>query len=137
MRAVAAAIAGLAVASGTGAQTGSAPQSRLSAREMYVSCYLLVRREPVARGADGSRPPYAPENCSMMSLAAIRDRESAAAPKPHFCLTMTAEVEKSPPDAMAYAFLDFFERRGSTLAGLDGRAAYVAAMISKWPCPAE
>lgn len=137
MKAMVAAIVGLAAASGTGAQTTPLPQPRPSARDMYVSCYLLVRREPVSRGPDGSRPSYAPETCTLMSLAAIRDRESAAAPKPHFCLAMTAEVEKSPPDAMAYAYLDFFERRGSALAGLDGRAAYIAAMISRWPCPGE
>ncbi|MBW6528718.1 hypothetical protein KZ813_17895 [Sphingomonas sp. RHCKR7] len=72
-----------------------------------------------------------------MSIQAIVHRESKDAPEPHFCLPRSAELESSPPDMMAYAYIDFFERRGSALSGSDGRAEYIAAMVAKWPCAAK
>lgn len=115
-------------------QDSKASKATLTARDMYISCFLFVRRVPTDKRPDGQEERFAPQTCGVMSLSAITYRESNAAPSPHFCLPKTAQIDANPPEAMAYAYLDFFEASASRIAGEDGRAAYIAAMVSKWPC---
>jgi hypothetical protein len=113
------------------------PRPLPNARELYVGCSLYVRGDDVAKGRDGYATNYSSVICGFQSLAAIANRESMIAGKNNalrFCLPKTAEATQDPTRAMAYAYLDYFERIGSRMADKDGATVFIVAMIDKWPC---
>lgn len=116
----------------------AAPLQVPSARDLYIGCSLFVRQDDVLRDSDGRTRPYSATTCGLQAIMAITDREGRSNTKDNrlrFCLPGTAEASRDPATAMAYAYIDYFERVGSRLPGTDGRYVYVAAMIDKWPCP--
>lgn len=104
-------------------------------RDLYVSCYLYVNQAALSSG-NGGREPYNPVTCGLLVLSAIANREGRSVKSSYrFCLPKTAEVNTAPDRAIAFAYIDYFENVASRIPIEDGRAAFVAALIRKWPCP--
>jgi hypothetical protein len=122
------------------AQAQDWPTPEPTARDVYVSCWLYVNNADVPKDAAGKLQPFSSERCGVYSLVAITYREGRSKTEDNryrFCLPNTAELSTDSPRAMAFAYVDYFESRAAQLASKDGKTAYTAAMILKWPCPAQ
>lgn len=120
------------------ARSQDLPQSPPTARDVYVSCSLLVRNTDVSPSTKDGRPlPYSSTVCSLYALAAMGLREGKSAAEDNgrrWCLPKDAQSQQKTLETMAYAYIDVFESHFSRMASGPGREAFLAAMIVKWPC---
>lgn len=128
----------------TPAQGQDIPLPVPTVRDLYVGCNLAVQRTDVPKRADGRFERFSAAWCGMAALKAIANREGQQpAHKGYtFCLPKTAEISTDPARAMAFAYIDYYERysgyfetRNPGTLSSDGETFYLAAMIKKWPCP--
>lgn len=111
------------------------PAPKPTARDLYVACYLLAHDTGVLEKDDGSAELFSSDYCKIASLSMITNREGEAnTAKYKFCLDNGAAISADPPKAMAFAYLDFFESGSIVDTGMDGSAAYLMAMMARWPC---
>jgi hypothetical protein len=72
--------------------------------------------------------------CKMAAIAA----GSAAVPNSggggSWCIPASLDVSVENVEPMARAFLDYFEKKASRVANLDGRKVFLKAMRERWPC---
>jgi len=106
-------------------------------RDLYVSCYLMVRDSDVV----GPYKPFSATTCIATILGAVATREGARPNennKSRFCLPKNAETAVDPSKSMAFAYLNFYESTDSVntkSADASSQLVFTAAMILKWPCP--
>ena len=111
------------------------PAPKPSARDMYVACYLLVNDNDALKQADGKSELYSSSYCNLASLSMIANREGKENPSKYkFCLDSRSATSTNIPKAMAFAYLDFYEGAALKDKGTDGSAAYLFAMMARWPC---
>lgn len=123
----------VAFAAQAGAQ--EIPRPKATPKDVYVSCYLLVRDKAVNPDLGGVDPPYQSTTCAAFALLSIATREGAPATvRYRFCLPDDAYTSAEPAKAMAYAYIDWFEKLGFAVKDDNGAAAFVFAMIDRWPC---
>lgn len=114
------------------------PPAQPTARDMYVSCFLFVHQDDVPKSNNGTFPSYSGGRCGAVSLRLISSREGAARTTAYrFCLDHSSATRSDPANAMAYAYLDYFESHPALTGNQDGTAMYLFAMIDRWPCPAK
>jgi hypothetical protein len=121
------------------AEAQEMPRSTSTARDIYIGCGLFVRGKDVTRDEQGHQELYSGAQCALYSLMAIGQRQgrrNGEDNRQRFCLPQVYEIRQEPTRAMAYAYIEFFESRPSVLADWSGIDAYMAGMISKWPCDA-
>ena len=115
----------------------AAKQPSITARDLYIGCYLLVHNTDVPADQAGHALPFSAANCAVTSILAIANREGASTTKENkfrFCIPDGSQESQNPAIAMAAVYLDFYEMNGPRLAANDGVSVYVSAMILKWPC---
>jgi hypothetical protein len=107
-----------------------------SPSDLYVGCYLFVHKTDVPVDAESHAEMFSGARCGLTSILAITYREGANDhQRLKFCLPKTTDVRIDPARAMAIAYLEWFELYGSRIPNdHDGNAAFVTAMIMKWPC---
>lgn len=117
-------------------QVASVPAPMPTPRDLHTSCHLLLRGND-ANQVDGQHEPFSSWSCALATLSAITHREGRAEGKPNdlrFCLPNTADVSADIGRAMAAAYIDWFEQRPQRANQMEGRTAFVLAMIERWPC---
>jgi len=125
----------VASAAGAAAQQVAAPVARPTATDLYVSCYLFVRGTDVPEIEGGVVERFSALQCGIMGIRAITHREGDRPDRQYrFCLPKGSAESTDPGRAMAHTYIDFFHRRASAVSGIDGEAAFIIAMVSKWPC---
>ncbi len=107
------------------------PVPQPTIHDMYVSCYLYMRRDAVDDGK-----PYSFQTCTGAIFTAIL----LEGPKQGvICLPKTAAVDADVPMAMAGAYVDFYQHGVDRLADTDyagdGKTAFLAAQSIAFPCP--
>lgn len=126
------------------AQGQALPPAPPTARDLYVGCYLYVHGNDVPKDTTGHAENYSASWCGLAAIKAVTYREGEQPEHKGltFCLPKTSEMSTDPARAMAFAYLDYYEkyisyfetkRPGTPSA--DGETFYTAAMISRWPCP--
>lgn len=131
---IAAAVAGLAVGP---ADAADLPEPTPTARDMYISCYLLAHETDVPSRPNGKPETFSMTWCGARGLAEIAGHEGKAVESKYkFCLDDRAATQTDTLKAMAYAYLDFYENNANLNRGADGRAAFLFAMVARWPCSA-
>lgn len=118
------------------AHAADLPEAPPTARDMYVSCYLLANDTDVFDKPNGKHEKFSATWCGARAIAEIATHEgNGVQSKFKFCLDRDAATRTDPAKAMAYAYLDFYERADLRDRNADGRAAYLFAMVARWPCP--
>lgn len=129
------ALAAMAGASPLSAQ--ELPAAKPSSRELYVSCYLLLRDAAAITDASGKDLLYSPTQCAMYGVIAIANKEGAVpGDTRRFCLPRTAEAE-NPSRQMAAAYVDGYEAFAAAANSSPSLTAFVGTLIQKLPCPKQ
>lgn len=120
------------LASASAAQTPAPAAPKLpTARELYVSCFLLLKEDFAA----GVGRQHKPETCAGFALIGIATREGRAADnKYRFCLPKDDFGRDDTTESMAAAYIEYYDRQARVLPQDKAREAFTMAMIEKWPC---
>lgn len=105
--------------------------------DVYVSCYLFVRDSPLAQSDGEELKPYGPETCAAYGIMAFVHYEGRAqAGEYKFCAPTTSDVRTNFGKAFAHVYIDFYKARADMDAKGkgNGKLAYLAALLEKWPC---
>ncbi len=129
-------IVALATAScATVAAAADLPAPKPTARDLYIACYLLAHETDVLKRPDGKSELFGSSYCGLASISMIANREGQENPNKYkFCLDRSASTTANIPKAMAFAYLDYYEGPALKDKGVDGSAAYLFAMMARWPC---
>lgn len=115
------------------------PNATPTAQDMYVACYLFTRQSDVPLGSDGKASNFGMAQCGGAALLALAELEGRTDREHRFCLPTTSQARSDPGTLMAYAYLDWFERRAANLSALtpqenNGIQAFAVAMLEEFPC---
>jgi len=107
-----------------------------TARELYVSCSLVLSGDRLASDKIGKEfKSLAPATCAVSTLRAfVTTRKEQKSSVLRFCPNGIADFDAAPLNAMALAYVQYYEENAPAMNKLSGFAALFYALKNKWPC---